>query len=574
MKLTHINLIAWKMLRHNSDKNAFFLDITTIFCLSLCIGVMAALNSIFAGVIEKQENNLKNTVPLIYVKVSNLDSFLKLQEGLTPIQQEYIEKINIPGLSFIDSQKNTIIDKNKQMQIISLTKGKAKCFSDSETKNYTIYDISQGFNILGLPAKSATFTCEWIKSSYLSSVIMVPEKIWKHVYGDKFFSYDVNIEDINSLKENIDLLEKKLKQTNFNLGNVNYAALSIIKESMRIKKIFALVFILLCLILFSMMIMNSMIFIKSRKDDWEVFYTLKIKSKDTNLIIALRFFYLFSLTVAFSAILTVLIAEVSTRVITYLDKGAELPYTFTFYDISFSYLLLIVMFIASIIFTSKRLKKGDDLISYPSKLLSINNLNVTHNSVTNEKNSILNELNIQVPEYKITGIIGISGSGKTTLLNSIFNNKFLDKQIFIDIENTAYVTQYPNLIQELTIKENLKVFSTTDSLISLCQVFGIEHILKHYPNECSAGEKQRICMVRALLTNPHNLILDEVTASLDLENKIKCFNIFRELITNKKINFVLIVTHDPDIIALCDELYELKKGILTKIVNSEHIIAV
>lgn len=86
---------------------------------------------------------------------------------------------------------------------------------------------------------------------------------------------------------------------------------------------------------------------------------------------------------------------------------------------------------------------------------------------------------------RLTAIVGISGSGKTTLLNSIFNNKYLDNEVLIEIESTAYVTQYPNLVQELTIAENLNLFSKSDKLQELSEKFGITRILSHYPEETS-----------------------------------------------------------------------------------------
>lgn len=61
-----------------------------------------------------------------------------------------------------------------------------------------------------------------------------------------------------------------------------------------------------------------------------------------------------------------------------------------------------------------------------------------------------------------------------------------------------------------------------------------------------------------MLSKPTNIILDEPTASLDAANKILVINIIKDMVEKKELSFALIVTHDPAVVKMCDDIYELK----------------
>ena len=560
MNLKNINLIAWKTFRHNSDKSALFLEISTVFCLSLCFGLILGLNAIFSDLLEKSKHIVEINSPLITHELKDIQSVYKIHEGLSVKDDELIKSINIPGLEFTPVKKNIVTNENKENFIVMPTKDKALCLTNEEITQFTIFDLSEGMSIVGTPLRLASFKCEWQQSNI--PIIHVPEKIWNRVYGDKKFMYSVGFTNLKNVDKKLQSLVEILKNKEFIVVNKSLQGMDFMRISILQKKIFDIVFSLLCLLLLALMMMNCMIFIKNRRNDWKLFYLFQVKEKYTNAIIVFRFLLIFATTVAFSFLFGLIVANTSTEIVEkYLighTGNITLGYKFELNDILFTYSLMLFIFLISTIVTINGIKQANELNSKPATTLEIRNLNVSYNTLTQGNIQILKDVSLKVMPCRLTAIVGISGSGKTTLLNSIFNNKYLDNEVLIEIESTAYVTQYPNLVQELTIAENLNLFSKSDKLQELSKQFGITKILSHYPEETSVGERQRACIVRALLSKPTNIILDEPTASLDAANKILVINIIKDMVEEKELSFALIVTHDPAVVKMCDDIYELK----------------
>lgn len=214
--------------------------------------------------------------------------------------------------------------------------------------------------------------------------------------------------------------------------------------------------------------------------------------------------------------------------------------------------------------------------------------------------SIHKNLNLEVKQGEILGIVGGSGSGKTVLLNTIIG---LNKPESGDIEvfgiNTADVDkmsqvqsrwgvlyQQGALFSSLTVAENIEVpmkeiaeipKELADELVVLkLQMVGLppETAVK-YPSELSGGMIKRVSLARALAIDAELLFLDEPTAGLDPLAAESFDKLIKELQKNLKLT-VVMVTHDLDtILSICDRVavlidHKIIVGTLEEIRNNPH----
>lgn len=179
---------------------------------------------------------------------------------------------------------------------------------------------------------------------------------------------------------------------------------------------------------------------------------------------------------------------------------------------------------------------------------------------------------------KVYTIYGKSGVGKSSLLNKIgllsatdpsvsyfFDGKEIDienkKSVSVFIaEEVAFVFQGRNLINDLTVFENLRlalnfydlspdeIESKIDTVLADLQISSLKHA---YPEDLSGAEEQRVAIARALVTGKTLILADEPTSSLDKENREKISALLIDL-AHKYHKIVLIVSHDEAMIAIGD----------------------
>ena len=185
-------------------------------------------------------------------------------------------------------------------------------------------------------------------------------------------------------------------------------------------------------------------------------------------------------------------------------------------------------------------------------------------------------------EYgKVYAIVGKSGCGKTTLISNmagldlptagdvIFegeSTRVMDRYDYRR-ENVAVIYQNYNLFPILTVKENvlypmqLKNVPKKERERIACEKLeemGLgRSYWRRFPSMLSGGEQQRVAIARALSYNPDIILADEPTGNLDTETQNEIMNIFRELANQGKC--VILVSHSPEVAAMCDERYELVK---------------
>ncbi|MEF9992469.1 MAG: ABC transporter ATP-binding protein [Romboutsia sp.] len=191
-------------------------------------------------------------------------------------------------------------------------------------------------------------------------------------------------------------------------------------------------------------------------------------------------------------------------------------------------------------------------------------------SYPDSKSKVFDNLNINFKQGKITGIIGENGSGKSTLIRLIskackpntgtitidginihkYDNKFLKSQV-------GYLIQNPTLMSGDI--SNIFDFYNSNNLSKEAESIGIvlDKISKvgENSNFVSGGEIQKISLLRLLLQDNKSIyILDEPTSAVDIENEIKICNKLKEVLKGKT---VIIITHRPAILDICDEIINL-----------------
>ena len=176
-----------------------------------------------------------------------------------------------------------------------------------------------------------------------------------------------------------------------------------------------------------------------------------------------------------------------------------------------------------------------------------------------------------------TGIFGPSGAGKTSLLETIAGlrkatcdtlrfNQTSFRDLPVRRRRVGYVPQDDSLFPNLDVRRNLLYGCPTDahnpnfSLQRVTQFLAIEPLLARDVRQLSRGERQRVTIGRALLSEPRLLLLDEPLTGLDRDLRDAILEQLRKL-PNEFDLPMLYVTHDrAEAIALCDEVLLIERG--------------
>ena len=209
-------------------------------------------------------------------------------------------------------------------------------------------------------------------------------------------------------------------------------------------------------------------------------------------------------------------------------------------------------------------------------VLSLQNISFSYG-----KTPILKDISYEFEKGKMYCIIGKSGAGKTTLLsllsglakptagNIIYDGKSIakiDKYTFRS-RYIGVVFQSFNLITKYTALENVvlsmdvsgaKIKNKKQKALELLEGVGLdEDEANRRVLKLSGGQQQRVAIARALSYDPDIILADEPTGNLDRDTQKEIMDIFRNLTDQGKC--VILVSHSPDVAAMCDERYELTK---------------
>lgn len=204
----------------------------------------------------------------------------------------------------------------------------------------------------------------------------------------------------------------------------------------------------------------------------------------------------------------------------------------------------------------------------------------------------LDGVSMEIKKGTLAILKGRSGSGKTTLLNILSaldmptegSVQFLDKNLEQMTEKDremlrryemGFVFQSIALIPTMTAYENVEFAlrlaktdvinsnteNTQDRVSELLERVGLSKRMDHMPDQLSGGEQQRVAIARAVAHHPKVVFADEPTGALDTAAGFEVMRLFRELIDDEGITIVM-TTHDPNLMELGDEVFELSDGIV------------
>lgn len=183
--------------------------------------------------------------------------------------------------------------------------------------------------------------------------------------------------------------------------------------------------------------------------------------------------------------------------------------------------------------------------------------------------AVLRDVSIVIAAGQMTAVSGPSGAGKSTLLAVLAemirpNSGSLDGLAGLQ---RALVLQTHGLVAVLSAVENvelaLQVHAVPRAEISIraeraLHRVGLDSHLDRLALELSGGQQQRVGVARALVVEPDLLLADEPTAELDPRSRELVLGSLREEATRGAA--VVIASHDPDVIAVCDQTIRLDEG--------------
>ncbi|MEY9873905.1 polar amino acid transport system ATP-binding protein [Streptacidiphilus sp. MAP12-33] len=208
---------------------------------------------------------------------------------------------------------------------------------------------------------------------------------------------------------------------------------------------------------------------------------------------------------------------------------------------------------------------------------------------------ILDNVSLDVAEHSVTVLIGASGSGKSTLLRCAnLLEEIEDGAIWLDGEDITdprvdadavrrrigVVFQAYNLFPHLNVLENITLgprrvhrvprAEAERQALELLDRLGLAAKAKEYPDRLSGGQQQRVALVRAIVSEPRVLLLDEITAALDPELVTEVLSVVRDL--KEQGRTMVLATHEMAFARdVADQVCFLADGVILERGTSEQV---
>ncbi|ENV47681.1 hypothetical protein P255_01856 [Acinetobacter brisouii CIP 110357] len=223
-------------------------------------------------------------------------------------------------------------------------------------------------------------------------------------------------------------------------------------------------------------------------------------------------------------------------------------------------------------------------LEFSTPHIKIRNLNKYYAGQSQQVHA-LKDIQLDIPQGHIFGIIGKSGAGKSSLIRSLNGLEqpssgqiLIHQQDLTQLKHAELIQlrqklgmifQHFNLMSAKTVWENvalpLKIAGVAKAEIAsrvdhVLELVGLSEKAEHYPAQLSGGQKQRVGIARALVHQPEILLCDEATSALDPESTATILALLKKINQELGITIVLI-THEMQVIRdICDEVVVIDHG--------------
>lgn len=210
---------------------------------------------------------------------------------------------------------------------------------------------------------------------------------------------------------------------------------------------------------------------------------------------------------------------------------------------------------------------------------------------------VLKGVSAEVAAGEIVSVVGPSGAGKTTLLQILGTlddfTPVPGQESYVEIDgertdrlgdrrlsrfrnrNVGFIFQFHRLLPEFDALENVclpamiagrTLKEAEKQAMDLLEFMGLTHRAHHLPSELSGGEAQRVAIARALINRPSVVLADEPSGNLDSRNADSLHRLFLDLRDRFGQTFV-VVTHNPSLADMADRRFEMRDGVIERIVE-------
>lgn len=202
-------------------------------------------------------------------------------------------------------------------------------------------------------------------------------------------------------------------------------------------------------------------------------------------------------------------------------------------------------------------------------------IQLIHVSKSYDRRAALSDVTLDIAKGEFVLLMGASGAGKSTLLRLLIGEERPDQgQIFVHGRNVGRLKQAEvpylrrkigTVFQDFRLLPNKTVFDNVSlplivqrasmadirrKVLEALRAVGVEHKKDQLPDSLSAGERQRVCIARAIVNGPVVLLADEPTGNLDPERTAEIIELFK--LINARGTTVVVATHDPHVMTLAN----------------------